>query len=144
MMKPFEIFSTTADVGIRISGADYRELYRNAVMGFNELVFGYGAEMERLDEQIPEYRDWEFSGDSPENVLVNLLSEVSFLLYTRGNITKEMDISEAGEDRMRVQFLLVPLPEEINPELEVTSVTYHNLKVAEQNNYKTAEIIVDI
>ncbi len=144
MMKPFEIFSTTADVGIRISGADYRELYRNAVMGFNELVFGYGAEMERLDEQIPEYRDWEFSGDSPENVLVNLLSEVSFLLYTRGNITKEMDISEAGEDRMRVQFLLVPLPEEIKPELEVKSVTYHNLKVEEQNNYKTAEIIVDI
>ena len=144
MMKPFEVFSTTADVGIRISGADYRDLYRNAVLGFNELAFGYGAEMERLDEQIPEYRDWEFSGDSPENVLVNLLSEVSYLLYTKGNITKEMDIKAAGEDQITVQFLLVPLPDEIQPELEVKSVTYHNLKVEEKNNFKTAEIIVDI
>jgi len=144
MMKPFEVFSTTADVGIRVSGIDFRELYRNAVLGFNELVFGYGAEMERLDEQIPEFRDWEYDGDSPENVLVNLLSEVSFMLYTKGNITKELDISRAAENSVKVQFLVVPLPPEIQPELEVKSVTYHNLKVEEKNDLKVAEIIVDI
>jgi len=74
-MEKYETFSTTADVGIRIQGKGYQGLFQSAVKGLNSLYF----DEQRKDtvHRTTGSHPFEFHGDSCENVLVNLLSEIN-------------------------------------------------------------------
>ncbi|MCP5104064.1 MAG: archease [bacterium] len=141
-MENYETFSTTADVGIRIRGNGYGGLFQSAVTGLNLLYFD--------DQKIPgnsadssvRRQAFEFHGDGPENVLVNLLDEVVYLLQTHERITTGIEIKEVSETHVKADLLTIPCESE--PELEIKSVTYHNLEVTEQNGMKYAEVIFDV
>ena len=137
-MKPHEVFSTTADVGIRIRGRDYGELYLNAVEGLTELLFGRsGANPEATESHRFEYR-----GDSCENVLVNLLGEVAFRVYEKRQMVCGLRIGEADRFHLKAEMPVIPWPR--TPRLEIKSVTYHRLKIVETEGVLTAEIVLDI
>ncbi|MCP5045734.1 MAG: archease [bacterium] len=140
-MVDYETFSTTADVGIRVRGKGYRELFQNAVKGLNLLYFDELPEGPRAgDRGLVDH--FEYRGDSCENVLVNFLSEVVFLLQIRESITVGIDFQEIEETYIKADLLTIPLDWE--PGLEVKSVTYHNLRVVEKAGIKYGENVVDI
>lgn len=137
-MGKFETFSTTADVGIRVTGQDLEDLFKTAVNGLNRLLF---------DDEISSsagstVHRFEYHGDSAENILVNLLSEILFLIQVRGLITVDLEIREAGENNITANLLLIE--SNLEPELDIKSVTYHNLKIIEKNGIKYTEVIFDI
>jgi len=138
-MQKYETFSTTADVGIRIQGSGYEELLQNAVKGLNSLYF---------DDPIfssagsPSVYPFEFHGDSLENILVNLLSEIVFLLQNENKITIDIKIKEVNETFLKADLLTIPAHKE--PNLEIKSVTYHNLKIARKDNILSTAVIFDI
>jgi SHS2 domain-containing protein len=139
-MKEYEIFSTTADVGIKIWGKTYVQLYANAVAGFYALVFG-----KKWSENIsrtPGMHKFEYLGDSCENVLVNFLSELIFLLYGENKIASGMEVEIAEKNILKTALHIHPVLEE--PEIEVKSVTYHNLHIMEVRGIKSAKIVFDI
>jgi len=139
-METFTVFSTTADVGIKIQGEGYSGLYQSAIKGINLLLFGDKAgELAGPGSQI---HPFDFTGDSAENVLVNLLSEVVFLLQSRARITTGLDIKKISEAYLRADLQLCNA--RIEPGMEIKSVTYHNLKIIGQDGIKSAEIIFDI
>jgi SHS2 domain-containing protein len=143
-MEHYETFSTTADVGIRFQGSGFKGLYRSAVKGLMQIYFG-DAELSKSSTFSYETHHFEFSGDSCENVLVNLLDEVIYLLQTHEKVTVSLDFKAAGASYVAVDFLTIPLESTgVEPELEIKSVTYHNLQVTETNGLKSAEIIFDI
>lgn len=139
-MKNVETFSTTADVGISIRGKDYEGLFKNAVKGLNLLLFGDNAA--NLAGKGSSSYEYEYTGDSAENVLVNLLSEVLFLLQCRDKITADIKIAEAGEKNIIAHLSL--LPANMAAEVEIKSVTYHNLKIIDKKGVKYADVIFDI
>ena len=139
-MVKYETFSTTADVGIRIQGYGYNGLFQGAVKGLNLLYFGDHAAA--AVKGSPEVHPFEFHGDSPENILVNLLSEIVYLLQTKDRITTGIDVKEAGETHVKADLLTIPC--RLEPEMEIKSVTYHNLEVKDNNGVKSAEIIFDV
>jgi SHS2 domain-containing protein len=137
-MKEFETFSTTADIGIKIQGKEYEDLFRNAIKGLNYLLFE-----KVFDQQEPAHLyPFEFEGDSAENILVNLLSEILFLLQVEGKLTLDVHIKELKENYLKADLYVVPL--EFEPEIEIKSVTYHNLKIVEKNDMKFTEIVFDV
>ncbi len=140
-MKDFETFSTTADVGIRIRGKGYAAFFQNAVKGLNLLYFDEPADNEGPPVK-PGLQPFEFHGDSCENILVNLLSEVVFLLQNENKTTIGLEIRQVDETYINTD--LVTIPCESEPELEIKSVTYHNLGVKNEKGIKSAEIIFDI
>ncbi|MCK4835772.1 MAG: archease [Candidatus Aminicenantes bacterium] len=140
-MKGYEVFSTTADVGITIRGETFRQLYLNAAEGFYLLVMGEKAD-QRKEEDAPGLLPFDYLGDSCENVLVNLLSELIFLLYTRNRITPKLMVKKAGEFVLQADLVTYPLQQD--PRVEIKSVTYHNLKIREHQSIKSAAIIFDI
>jgi SHS2 domain-containing protein len=121
-MKGYEIFYTTADVGIKIRGKTYG--------------------IQTLSDHASSDYPFDFKGDSCENVLVNLLSEIIFLLYSRDCITTGIAIKIADETALQADLIIQPMQNP--PEVEVKSVTYHNLKVKECRGVKSAAIIFDI
>ncbi len=137
-MRNYEIFSTTADTGIKFRGNNFCELYGNALRGLNLLLFG--ANLRRISnlETMP----FRFRGDGPENVLVNFLSEVVFQVQQKG---KRVAAAEFGfVDRFSLDALLRVVPCRAMPRIEVKSVTYHNLRVEEKHGVMHASIILDI
>lgn len=139
-MKTHEVFSTTADVGIRIWGKTYAQLYSNAITGFNALVFGENRLQKFYNNHIA-YR-FEYRGDSCENVLVNLLTELVFLLYSEHRVSAGIDIKIADRNVFSAELFLQPVSNE--PEIEIKSVTYHNLHIKNTRGIKSAEIVFDI
>ncbi len=141
-MANYETFSTTADVGIRIQGKGYGELLGAALNGLNLLYFDELPQPTSEPEVLPQRYSYEFFGDSCENILVNLLAEVVFLLQDKSRITVGLAIHEANETYINMELLTIPLDREIN--LEIKSVTYHNLAVQENEGVKSATIIFDV
>jgi len=139
-MEKHETFSTTADVGIRIQGKGYKGLFQSAVKGLNSLYFDnqHKNKTHRTQESHP----FEFQGDSCENVLVNLLSEIIYLLQMENKITIDIHVEEINETYVKAELLTIPC--DLEPEMEIKSVTYHNLKVKDKNGIKSAEVIFDV
>lgn len=137
-MRNYEIFSTTADTGIRFKGRNFSELYGNALRGLNLLFFGANLRRTSSLETMP----FRFRGDGPENVLVNFLSEVVFQVQQE---RKRVAAAEFGHaDRFALDALLRVVPCRTVPRMEVKSVTYHNLRVEEKHGVMRASIILDI
>lgn len=142
-MGTYDTFSTTADVGIRIHGSGYNGLFQSAIKGLNLLYFSdWDDEWTPTSLASIQRLPFEFYGDSCENVLVNLLSEAVYLLQSENKITAGLDIKEVNETHIKADLLTIPCTME--PELEIKSVTYHNLKVQDNNGVKSAEIIFDV
>lgn len=137
-MKHHEAFPTTADIGIRVRGRDCRELYRSAVEGFIELLFGKHG----TTPHTAKAHRFEYSGDACENVLVNLLAEIAFRVYEKRRMVCGLRIMEADDFHLKADFLEVPWPR--TPGFEIKSVTYHRLKIRETKEGKEAEIIMDV
>lgn len=139
-MEKYETFSTTADVGISIQGTGCEGLFKSAVKGLNLLLFGDQAAS--LDSAGSSNYRYEYQGDSPENILVNLLSEILFLQQSRGKITTDIIFDRLDENNIKAKLLIKD--SNLEPGVEIKSVTYHNLKIHDRNGDKYAEVIFDI
>lgn len=139
-MKGYEVFSTTADVGITIRGNRFDQLYLNAVAGFYALVTG--RKDGRYPGGEPDSLSFEYRGDSCENVLVNLLSELIFWLYARNRVVPTLRIQEAGERFLKADMESYPLHGD--PRVEIKSVTYHNLRLNRSGESKSVSVVFDV
>ncbi|MCX6553620.1 MAG: archease [Candidatus Aminicenantes bacterium] len=137
-MKKYEMFATTADVGIRFCGRNFAELYENAVAGLNGLLFGE-AKGTPADSGA---RRFSFHGDSAENVLVNLLAEVLSLVYQKNKRVTAVVCRRADESSLDADLRLARIDGE--PGLDIKAVTYHKLQVVEKNGVKRASIFFDV
>jgi SHS2 domain-containing protein len=137
-MRNYEIFATTADTGIRFKGRDFCGLYENALRGLNFLLFGSHHRQTRGDESAL----FIYRGDGPENVLVNFLAEILFLVYQKKKQVVALDFIHADGCRLEAGLRLVPCLS--IPKVDIKSVTYHNLRVVEQHGMKSAAIVFDI
>lgn len=141
-MKMIETFSTTADVGIRVRGKDLAELYSHAVKGLNLLYFG---EQDDEPHGKTEAHPYVFHGDSGENVLVNLLLEMLFLVQHKGRRITGLEIESISETDISATFRSVPLDR--NPDMEIKAVTYHNLEIKKENgspSFYSVTILFDV
>lgn len=137
-MKNYEVFSTTADTGIRFKGRDFYGLYENALRGLNLLLFGSRPRKTCGDESF----HFSYSGDGPENVLVNFLAEVLFLAYQKKKQVHALDFIHADDCRLEALLRLAPCGSV--PKVDIKAVTYHNLRVVEQKGMKSAAMVFDI
>ncbi|MBE0664179.1 MAG: archease [Candidatus Aminicenantes bacterium] len=137
-MRNYEVFSTTADTGIRFKGRDFRGLYENALRGLNLLLFGSHPRRTHGDDSF----HFSYSGDGPENVLVNFLAEVLFLAYQKKKQVHALDFIHADDCRLEARLRLAPCGSV--PKVDIKSVTYHNLRLVEKAGMKRAAVIFDI
>lgn len=142
-METYSTFSTTADVGIRIGGKGLEGLFRSALNGLNLLYFNQLLSKNSTLDSPVEHHLYQFNGDSPENLLVNLLSEVVFLLQNKERVTVSFSIVHLDATHIKINLHTIALHKK--PELEIKSVTYHNLEIKEdEEGILSAEVIFDI
>lgn len=137
-MRNYETFSTTADMGIRFRGRDFRELYQNALRGLNVLLFGANLRTSAGCAAVP----FRFHGDGPENVLVNFLAEVLSQVYQQKKRVAAVTFGRAGRSFLEAKLLVVPWRRP--PKVEVKSATYHNLRLVEARGVLRAAVVFDV
>jgi SHS2 domain-containing protein len=137
-MRNYETFCTTADMGIRIQGRDFRELYEHALRGLNVLLFGANLRTSAGCSAVP----FRFHGDGPENVLVNFLAAILSQVYLQKNRVAAVAIGRAGRSFLEARLLVVPWRRP--PKVEVKSATYHNLRLVESAGLKRAAVVFDV
>lgn len=140
-MIKYETFSTTADVGIRVSGNGYTEFFQAAIRGLNLLYFSDPFEPVKSFPASLVY-PFEYEGDSLANILVNFLSEIVFLVQYKQQTIIDVDLHVINETHLSCSLLNIPSPGQ--PELEIKSVTYHNLEVVEKDGILSTEVIFDV
>jgi len=135
----YELLDHTADLGVRVWGADLKELFTNSALAMYTLIadldpvgpslsFGVDAQAENRDE-----------------LLKNWLSELLYYFHVKDILFREFIIDEISDKNISS----VAKGEKIdkkrhNLKHEVKAVTYHNLKIEQENNNLATDIIFDI
>jgi SHS2 domain-containing protein len=135
----YELFEHTADLGLRVQGADLDELFAEAGLGFFSMI------VENLDE-VRATRTAEISIEGRDRVylLFDWLHELLVTFDTRRLVLSEFRV-RVGDTGLAA----AARGEELDPDRhrllhEVKAITYHGLKLERIGAGWQAEVIVDI
>ena len=137
----YEVFDHTADLGIRIKAAMLEGLFRDSAEALFSLIVTNLSEVEpreRIDFNVP-IRDHEY-----DYLLLDWLNELLFTFDTRQMLLAKFDvkITASGLEATAQGEPIDPARHRL--EHEVKAITYHGLKVAQEDSGWLAEVIVDI
>ena len=140
MIKPYEIIEHTADVGLKVNGATLKELFENAASGmFDIIAHKRSSANEHKKIQIKkEVEDF-------EELLVDWLSELLYIFNSQKILFSNFKILELNNGGIIGEAF----GEKINPskntlQTEIKAVTFHDLKIEEDKNNFSCQIIFDV
>jgi SHS2 domain-containing protein len=136
-----ETFDHTADVGIRVTGADLSDLFRTAA----EAVFDYIV-ANRNDLRVSVREELTLAADSPAELLPAWLGELIFRFETKHRLYRDFDVTVAPDGRsLRAEIAGEPIDRERHElDHEVKAVTRHGLVLERAGDGWVAEVILDI
>lgn len=139
-----ELFDHTADIGIRAEGADPSELFAEAGRGLMAVIVEEPGAA-RVERRI----EIELSGEAPEDLLYDWLSELLYTFEVEGVVVCGFDVrveAKAGAWSLKAACEAAGFdPGRHGSGHEVKAVTYHGLKVERiEGDRWRAEVIVDI
>ncbi len=141
IMKKYEVFDHTADVGIRAHGADLNEAFENAARGMFDIISDVD-----IIEATGEY-DITLSSKDVEQLLVDWLSELLFIHTVKQVLFSRFEIyieETDGQWRMKAKALGEDYDPKKHPyNTEIKAVTHHMLEIKKDNGY-SIRILFDI
>jgi SHS2 domain-containing protein len=137
----YEVFDHTADIGIRIKAVTLEDLFREAAEALFSLIVANLQDVEqrqRLSFSLP-LRNKEY-----DYMLFDWLNELLFTFDTQQVVlaTFELRISASGLEATALGEPIDAARHRL--EHEVKAITYHGLKVIQEDERWLAEVIVDI
>jgi SHS2 domain-containing protein len=139
----FEEVEHTADMGIRSSASSLSALFANMAFGMYHLIFG------SLTTRTGKKKLLQITGTSLDDLLVNWLNELNYLLFVRhyiSSVFSDITIREegtacllnatlSGEDARKYQDHI---------KTEIKAVTWHQLYCKQTDTGYSAQIIFDV
>ena len=138
-MKRYKTIDHTADLGIRVFGADAKDLFANAAFALFNLI----TDIDVL-KGLNEYKV-HITGDDWPDTMVNWLRELLYLWTCKEMLVKTIDIFYLTEYEVtaKVNFDLFD-PDLHKIKNEIKAVTYHQLQVEERPFGWESKIIFDV
>lgn len=139
-MKPYEIFSHTADIGLKIYGKDLKELFVNAAEGMFSVMLESKKGKPGIQDVVIDKR-----AQSADALLVEWLDELLFAFSSRYVVPDKYIITEISEKSLRAKVICHILDKKRDRVLtEVKAVTYHELYVKKLSECFSAQVIIDV
>ena len=135
----FEVIEHTADVGLRIEAPDVDSLFAEAARALFSLLIPNTAVVRALEPV-----EFSLPSQTPADLLVDWLSELLHVFESRHLVLCEFSVT-IDPSGLRAAARGEPLDlqrHEIG--YEIKAVTYHRLKVEQQDQGWLAEVILDI
>ena len=138
-MKRYEFFNHTADVGIRIFGSNLAELFENAGFALFDIITDIAQVRER------EMRCITVTRDSVDELLVEWLSQLLYLNATELLLCHKFHIREIAPQRLIGEAWGEIFQEDRHRiKTEIKAVTYHELRVYQDNGLWRATVVLDV
>lgn len=138
-MAEYELLNHTADMGFRVCGSTLEELFVRAA----EALVAVAVDASRAETR--ERRGVECSGATLEELLVNWLNEVIWLLEGERFVPARFeDVTLAGGAAAGIAWGETREDERHPPRIVVKAATYHQLVVRRHNGGWEAEVFLDI
>ena len=135
----FETFDHTADLGLRVTAGCLEELFAEAARGLTSLL------VEDPSAVGSDHRaEFAVSGTEADLLLLDLLGELLFRFETTGFLGREFDVTRTSGGLLAQARGEVIEDQPHRLSREVKAITYHGLKVEQQDGRWLAEMIVDI
>lgn len=151
---PFKEIEHTADLAIQIFGRNLEELFHNAHQGFYTLVFG---NLKKIQEMANANQDkWplktlQLEETSLEDLLHSFLNELNYHLQSKQTIfypILNLEIDQTSDVyQLKTSVHELRLSAQFLAEMDITeikAVTYHGLKLIQENGLWSVTVIFDI
>jgi len=136
---PYRVIDHTADSGIHVLGADYRELFAEAAHAMLDQI------VDRRTLRASARQTLRVDGDNPADLMINWLREVLFLWDGRQVLVKRVRILSASRVALTAELTGDPYdPARHKIRDEIKAVTYHQLEVNSTPHGWEARIIFDV
>jgi len=134
----YQLLDHTADIGMVVYGTNFKELYSNSAFAMFDLITDTSRVKPKNSMVI------EVEGNNPDELMVNWLSELLYVLESRSLLLIEFDILEIDRNRLKAEVR----GEHYDPArheyfTEIKAATYHQLKVEKVDERWKAQIIFD-
>jgi SHS2 domain-containing protein len=142
MSKNYELIEHTADVGIRVKGADLKELFKNAALAMFDVM---AEEKPRSEHRAPSTEKVVIkqSADNLEELFINWLNELLSLSATKELIFSDFKINKLDENNLQALAMGHKISDyKVNTEIK--AATYHQLKLEQTKYGWQAEVIFDV
>ena len=139
MTGHWETFEHTADVGLAGDAATLGELFEAMAQGLAEFIC-------RPDLVKREgVRELRVQAGDVEALLVDFLGEVANVIQTDRFMVASVKVSRMDDNAVKAELAGEPYdPRRHRYRHEVKAVTYHRLKVAQENGKWIARVILDV
>lgn len=139
MVKHCETFDHTADIGLACSGDTLGELFEAMGEGLADLICP-------RDQVAPnQTRRFRVEGEDVEALAVDFLGRVMVIIQTDRFVVAGVEVRGITETAVEAQLTGEPLDTDRHElHTEVKAVTYHQLRVARDNERWTGRVILDI
>jgi len=138
-MERYRVFDHTADLGLEIYGKDEKELFSNAAFAIFDLI------VDLQDVDIKETCRLVVKGADREDLLVNYLREILYMLNGEGMLLKDFSILEIDSRHLVGEARGEPFnPDRHSIKAEIKAVTYHQVKVEKNKDGWKARVIFDV
>jgi SHS2 domain-containing protein len=135
----FEILEHTADIGFRATASSLPELFESAAIALVAMA------METENVEPRETHALSADGDSDESLLVNWLNEVLYHIDGRRLAMRSFQVRELSSSRVSGDAVGEPRDPQRHPgKLIVKGVTYHQLKIEQNQAGWFCEVYLDI
>ncbi len=139
MAAGYKIFPHTSEVGLWIGAATYKAFYRNAARGFLDILGLKNARGPARSQMSVSLK-----AITPEELLVDWLNELIYLVHTKRVIPRVMRFDKADATILNARIAGPILNEGAAVAAEIKAATYHGLKVARRGGLLTARVILDV
>ena len=140
---PYKFIEHTADIAVEVKAGSLEDLFSLSCHAWRD------AALESVDTSSTEWKFVYFSAGTAEELLVQLLGEINFLLYAHQwvfNSVEELKIiTDDNEFKLYADLLGGPLDFTVHHmKEEIKAVTYHQMRIEKNEELYTTRIVFDI
>jgi len=139
LVKTYELIEHTADIGIRVKGADLKELFCNAAAAMFDIIAEKKEPAQAKQTKIKIVQD----ADSLEELFINWLNELLSLSAVKELIFSEFWIGKLDKNTLQA-VAIGEANKNYKINTEIKAATYHQLKIEEVKSGWQAELIFDV
>jgi len=135
----YTLLDHTADLGIRISGIDLKDLFENAGRALMHLMISFEPPEKTSSVKIS------LSGEDLEDLMVRWLGELLYLFEGENLVVTSVYIDSISQHGLRATLKTIPFdPLTQQTFSEIKAVTYHQIQVADKGTFWEAKVIFDV
>ena len=141
-MGDYELLDHTADIGIRVKGADLKSLFINAAAAMFDIIAD-GPKLPKGQKAQKKTIKVRLKAKNREELFVRWLSELLSLSDCEDVFFADFDIAALSDTALEGKAVGIPRRHFVGKR-EVKAVTYHQLKLTQEGAAYSAEVIFDV